>query len=71
LGDDFNLREFLDEYLEAGMIPMSLTRWDMMGYDDEIKDLLNYCPPNSPMNSFYLVFVINSEHIIERMVVCS
>jgi uncharacterized protein (DUF885 family) len=36
LGDDFNLREFLDEYLEAGMIPMSFTQWEMMDYDDEL-----------------------------------
>jgi uncharacterized protein (DUF885 family) len=39
LGDKFNLRQFLDEFLAAGMIPMSLTRWEMTGYDDEIKKL--------------------------------
>ncbi len=39
LGDDFNLKEFIDEFLAAGMIPMSLTRWEMTGYDDEIKKL--------------------------------
>jgi len=39
LGDDFNLREFLDEFLEAGVIPVSLVRWEMTGYDDEIKKL--------------------------------
>lgn len=41
LGDEFNLREFIDGFLAAGMIPMSLTRWEMTGYDDEIKKL---CP---------------------------
>jgi len=39
LGDEFNLKEFMDEFLAAGMIPMSLTRWEMTGYDDEIKKL--------------------------------
>jgi uncharacterized protein (DUF885 family) len=39
LGDEFNLKEFMDEFLEAGMIPMSLTRWEMTGYDDEIRKL--------------------------------
>ncbi len=39
LGDKFILREFLDEFFAAGMIPMSLTRWEMTGYDDEIKKL--------------------------------
>ena len=39
LGDDFNLKEFMDEFLAAGQIPMALTRWEMTGYDDEIKKL--------------------------------
>jgi uncharacterized protein (DUF885 family) len=39
LGDEFNLRQFMDEFFAAGMIPMSLTRWEMTGYDDEIKKL--------------------------------
>jgi hypothetical protein len=39
LGDEFNLRQFMDEFLAAGMIPMSLIRWEMTGYDDEIKEL--------------------------------
>ena len=39
LGDDFNLREFMDEFYAAGVIPMSLIRWEMTGYDDEIKKL--------------------------------
>lgn len=40
LGDDFNLKQFLDEFLAAGMIPMSLIRWETTGYDDEMKKLL-------------------------------
>jgi hypothetical protein len=39
LGDKFNLKVFMDEFLAAGMIPMSLIRWEMTGYDDEIKKL--------------------------------
>jgi len=39
LGKDFVLRDFMDEFLAAGMIPMSLTRWEMTGYTDEIEKL--------------------------------
>ena len=39
LGDDFNLKEFMDEFYAAGVIPMSLIRWELTGYDDEIKKL--------------------------------
>ncbi len=39
LGEDFVLRDFIDEFLAAGEIPMALTRWEMTGYDDEIKKL--------------------------------
>jgi uncharacterized protein (DUF885 family) len=40
LGNDFSLRRFLDEFFAAGMIPMSLIRWEMTGNDDEIRELL-------------------------------
>ena len=39
LGEDFDLKEFHDEFLAAGWIPISLIRWEMAGYDDEIQDL--------------------------------
>jgi len=39
LGRKFDLREFMDEFLAAGMIPMALARWEMTGLDDEIKKL--------------------------------
>ena len=39
LGDDFVLKDFIDEYLESGMIPQSLIRWEITGYDDEVKEL--------------------------------
>jgi uncharacterized protein (DUF885 family) len=39
LGDKFNLREFMDEFFAAGMIPIALTRWEMTGLTDEIEKL--------------------------------
>jgi len=36
LGDEFNLCEFMDAFFTAGMIPMSLIRWEMTGLEDEI-----------------------------------
>jgi hypothetical protein len=37
LGDKFNLKEFHDQFLAAGTIPISLIRWEMTGFDDEVK----------------------------------
>ena len=39
LGDEFNLQQFMDEFPAAGMIPVSLIRWEMTGIEDEIKKL--------------------------------
>jgi len=39
LGDKFTLKEFMDEFIGAGLIPMSLLRWQMTGLDDEMKIL--------------------------------
>ena len=39
LGDDFILREFLDEVYAAGQMPWSLIRWEITGYDDEVSQL--------------------------------
>jgi len=39
LGDRFNMKEFFREFYAAGMIPISLIRWEMTGMDDEIKKL--------------------------------
>lgn len=30
---------FMDEFYSLGALPMSLIRWEMTGYDDEIKTL--------------------------------
>jgi hypothetical protein len=36
LGADFNLKDFMDEIHGAGLIPMSLIRWEMTGEKDKI-----------------------------------
>ena len=39
MGDDFTLKNFMDEFIATGTIPFALTRWEMTGYDDEITEL--------------------------------
>ena len=39
LGGDFDLGRFVDEFHSAGMIPVSLIRWEMTGLEDEIQKL--------------------------------
>jgi len=39
LGAEFRLRGFLDSFHAAGMIPVSLIRWEMTGNGDEIERL--------------------------------
>jgi hypothetical protein len=36
LGDNFIMKEFMDEFFAAGMIPISLIRWEMTGLADEM-----------------------------------
>ncbi len=36
LGEDFVIRDFVDEFLASGMIPMSLIRWEMTGNSDDV-----------------------------------
>jgi hypothetical protein len=38
LGDNFNLKEFHDAFLAAGIVPISLIRWEMTGLEDEVKE---------------------------------
>ncbi|NNL95265.1 MAG: DUF885 family protein, partial [Xanthomonadales bacterium] len=40
-GKDFELRNFFAELDEAGVIPVSLIRWQMTGRDDEIKSMMS------------------------------
>ena len=44
LKDKFSLKEFHDQFLAAGTIPISLIRWEMTGYDDEVKHLFVRVP---------------------------
>ncbi|MEM9385384.1 MAG: DUF885 family protein [Pseudomonadota bacterium] len=44
LGEDFELQAFHDEFLAAGRIPIALTRYEMTGNDDELRQLLPYEP---------------------------
>jgi len=39
LGDRFTLRGFLDEFNAAGVIPVSMIRWQLTGNDDEVRAL--------------------------------
>jgi hypothetical protein len=36
LGDGFVIRDFVDAFLESGIIPMSLIRWEMTGNSDDV-----------------------------------
>jgi len=39
LGGKFVFKEFMDDFLGLGLIPVSLIRWQMTGLDDEMKTL--------------------------------
>ena len=38
-GEDFVLADYLDEFFASGMIPFSLTRWEITGLTDEMEKL--------------------------------
>jgi hypothetical protein len=37
LGDDFDLGEFHDDFLSRGIIPVTLIRWELAGFDDDAR----------------------------------
>jgi len=39
-----NLKEFHDEFMAAGRLPISLIRWEMTGLDDQVRDLWSRQP---------------------------
>lgn len=39
LGDRFDLGAFHDDLLSRGMIPVTLLRWEMTGYEDEVRKI--------------------------------
>ena len=36
LGDEFVIKDFVDDFLAAGVIPMALIRWEMTGNSDDV-----------------------------------
>ena len=40
LGDDFTLKGFMDEFTGAGVIPITLVRWELTGFDDRVGGML-------------------------------
>jgi hypothetical protein len=44
LGDDFSLKDFHDYLMNTGRLPVSLIRYDLTGYDDEIQRLWKHDP---------------------------
>ena len=38
-GDDFVLKDFHDEFMARGRLPLSLIRWEMTGLDDQVEAL--------------------------------
>lgn len=48
LGDAFSLREFHDEFLAAGRLPIALVRYEMTGLDDEVALFWDTPPIPSP-----------------------
>ena len=52
LGDDFDLRAFMDEFVAVGQIPVALIRWQMTGLTDEIETLFDApaAPTPTPSN---------------------
>ncbi len=36
LGEQFTIKRFMDEFAAVGVIPVSMVRWQLTGYDDEV-----------------------------------
>ena len=49
LGDDFVPKDFHDDFLAAGPLPISLIRWEMSGLKDEVRKLW----PGQPVHALY------------------
>lgn len=44
LGDDFVLKDFHDDFMSRGRIPIALIRYEMTGYEDDIREFWNRTP---------------------------
>jgi hypothetical protein len=52
LGEKFNLHQFYDQFLGEGTIPISLSRWEITGLDDEVKQFW-HVPPMPSVSTRY------------------
>jgi len=41
MGEDFTIRQFFDDFMGGGIIPISLTRWELTGFEDQLKYLMD------------------------------
>jgi len=41
LGESFSVKGFMEDFNASGIIPISLIRWEMTGYDDEISHIID------------------------------
>ncbi len=41
LGENFTIRRFFDDFMGGGIIPIALSRWELTGFEDQMKVLLN------------------------------
>ncbi|MCM2311400.1 MAG: DUF885 domain-containing protein, partial [Steroidobacteraceae bacterium] len=44
LGEGFVLRQFHDDFLARGRLPLALLRWEITGLDDEVRELWGWQP---------------------------
>jgi hypothetical protein len=44
LGEKFDIRQFHDDFLSRGRLPLSLLRWEITGLDDEVRQLWSWQP---------------------------
>ena len=44
LGDKFSIRDYHDYLMNTGRLPVSLLRYDLTGYDDEIRNFWSHVP---------------------------
>ncbi len=44
LGDEFTLQRFMDEFFAAGVIPVSMVRWQLTGNEGETGGMLGGDP---------------------------
>ena len=44
LGDDFVLKDFHDDLMSRGRVPLALIRYEMTGYEDDVRELWDRTP---------------------------